>query len=167
MRKGMAAGFLGVLAAAVVALAVGGAMAMTEKEKAQKEPFPNDLGPDTIDVSAYPAEMQAKYKTFATQCNQCHVINRPINSQIWEDAAWKRYVKRMMTKPGCTIKKGKEIYEFLSYDSQQRKVKHKAEWKAHRLDLLTQFKAKYPDRYKVLFEDRTPEAETAKELPGW
>ena len=143
------------------------AAAMTEKEKAQKEPFPNDLGPDAIDVSTYPADMQDKYKMFTSQCNQCHVINRPINSEIFDDAKWKRYVKRMKTKPGCTITKAKEIYLFLAFDSVERKIKHKAEWKAHRVDLLTQFKAKFPDRYKLLFEDRSPEAEAKKELPGW
>ena len=141
--------------------------AMSEKEKAQKEPFPNDFGPDTIDVSAYPADMQKKYETFH-KCGQCHSIARPINSQIWKDEDWKRYVKRMMAKPGCEIgKAGKDIYEFLKFDSNERKVKHKAEFKAHRLDLLKSFHDKYADRWKTLFENRTPEQEVAKELPGW
>jgi hypothetical protein len=140
---------------------------MSEKEKAQKEPLPNDLGPDAIDVSKYSPELQAKYKLFTAQCSQCHVINRPINTQIHDGETWKRYVKRMMAKPGCAIKDGKKIYEFLTEDSKIRKEAHKAEWKKHRVDLLTQFKAKFPDRYKLLFEDRSPEAEAAKELPGW
>jgi hypothetical protein len=33
--------------------------------------------------------------------------------------------------------------------------------------LLTKFKAEHADRYKILFEDRTPQAEANKELPGW
>jgi len=168
MRKIVGMGVLGaVLAAGFLTATMPALGAMTEKEKAQKEPYPNDLGPDTIDVSAYPAQYQASYKLFTTQCSQCHVINRPMNSQFNDDATWKRYVKRMMSKPGCAIKDGKKIYEFLTYDSKIRKLAHKADWKKHRIDLLTQFKAKYPDRYKLLFEDRTPEAEATKELPGW
>jgi len=168
MRKGWMVGILGVAAMAAMVSVTGPAVgAMTEKEKAQKEPFPNDLGPDSIDVSTYPAVQQANYKLFTAQCSQCHVINRPINTQINDAETWKRYVKRMMSKPGCAIKDGKKIYEFLTFDSKLRKIAHKAEWKKHRVDLLTQFKEKFPDRYKLLFEDRSPETEAAKELPGW
>ncbi len=141
---------------------------MTEKEKAQKEPYPNDFGPKEIDVSSYPPEMQAKYKTFQ-QCSNCHVISRPINTQFHDKDTWKRYVKRMIRKPGCGIsnKDGKAIYEFLVYDSQKRKISRKVQWKAHRLKLLKKFKKEHPDRYTLLFEDRSPEAEAEKQLPGW
>src|SRR5687767_3488981 len=93
--------------AAAPAPATPAARALSEKEKAQKEPFPNDAGPDSIDVSAYPAELQKKY-AFLSQCGQCHTMARPINSQIWQDDAWKRYVKRMRDKPGCEIRNAKE-----------------------------------------------------------
>lgn len=141
---------------------------MSEKEKAQKEPYPNDAGPMTIDVSSYSAEMQAKYKTLQ-QCANCHVLARPINTQFHDKDTWRRYVKRMIRKPGCGISNadGKKIYEFLVYDSQKRKISKKTQWKAHRLKLLKKFKQEHPDRYQLLFEDRSPEAEVAKELPGW
>ncbi len=141
---------------------------MSEKEKAQKEPYPNDAGPMEIDVSSYSAEMQAKYKTFQ-QCSNCHVLARPVNTQFNDKDTWKRYVKRMIRKPGCGISNadGKAIYEFLVYDSQKRKISKKAKWKAHRLALLKKFKQEHPDRYQLLFADRSPEAEVAKELPGW
>jgi hypothetical protein len=142
------------------------APAMSEKEKAQKEPFPNDLGPDSIDVSAYPAPLTAKY-TYLKECAQCHTIARPINSQIWQDDGWKRYVKRMKAKPGCEIRHAKEIYEFLREDSRIRKVGKKKAFKAHRLALLRAFRDAYPDRYALLFESRTPEQEVEQELPGW
>jgi hypothetical protein len=167
--------FIAALAAAVVTgVALGdraGAAeakgsAMSEKEKAQKEPFPNDLGPDSIDVSAYPAPLKKKYE-YLKECAQCHTMARPINSQIFEDDAWKRYVKRMKAKPGCDIKHAKEIYEFLRDDSKIRKIGKKAVFKAHRLGLLKQFKEKHPDRWTLLFENRTPEQQVAKELPGW
>lgn len=76
---------------------------------------------------------------------------------VWqiEGAVWNRYVKRMMAKPGCNIDKaaGKKIWEFLVYDSEKRKLGANAKkWEAHRKKLLSDFKAKYPARYKELSE---------------
>lgn len=59
-----------------------------EKARALKSPYANDFGPETLDVSSYPAEMQAIYKTaFATpgqKCQRCHTSARPFNSQFVE-----------------------------------------------------------------------------------
>ena len=79
------------------------------------------------------------------------------SKHVWqvETDIWERYVKRMMSKPGCEISKeeGKAVYRFLAYDSQQRKSgKNKAAWKAQREKLLADFKAQYPARYKELYE---------------
>lgn len=79
------------------------------------------------------------------------------NPRIWqvEDAIWQRYVKRMMSKPGCgiTSEDGKKIWAFLCFDSVQRKTgKNAAAWKAHRAGLLEKFQAKFPERYKVLYQ---------------
>ncbi len=174
MRRGMVVGVVVVAVVGITGLGFAKKVragdtaksAMSEKEKAQKEPFPNDAGPDSIDIAKYPADVQKKYESFKS-CGQCHTLARPINSQLYKEDEWRRYVKRMMSKPGCEIKQGKAIFEFLKFDSNERKVKHKSEWKAHRLELLTKFKAASPDRYKVLFEDRSPKAEADKELPGW
>jgi mono/diheme cytochrome c family protein len=86
--------------------------------------LPQDKGPDKIDVSGYPAEMQAGYKVFATKCSKCHTIARPINTMMTR-AEWERYVKRMMHKPnsGISDKQGKDIFEFLVYDQTNRKDK--------------------------------------------
>ena len=94
--------------------------------------LPQDKGPDKIDVSAYPAPMQAAYKTFSTKCAKCHTIARPINTMMTRDE-WERYVKRMMHKPnsGIADAQGKQIFEFLAYDQVQRKDKNpKAFFKA-------------------------------------
>ena len=87
--------------------------------------LPQDKGPDKIDVSAYPAPMQAAYKLFATKCSKCHTIARPINTMMTR-AEWERYVKRMMHKPnsGINDKQGKEIFEFVMYDQTNRKDKN-------------------------------------------
>lgn len=168
----------------------GDAAYEAEKAKALASPYANDLGPATIDISAYPADMQKAYKeVLQVKCAKCHTPSRPLNSQflepmgskpekeakiasmkksdpdmfasknVWQPEAdiWQRYVKRMMSKPGCGITEaeGKAVYQFLRYDSNQRKTgKNKAAWKAHREKLLADFKVKYPERYKELYEGK-------------
>ncbi len=68
---------------------------------------------------------------------------------------WERYVKKMMAKPGCNISpdEGKRVWQFLTYDSEKRKTgANAAKWAEHRRKLLTDFKAKYPGRYRELYE---------------
>jgi hypothetical protein len=94
--------------------------------------LPQDKGPDKIDVSGYPEEMQKAYKTFASKCTKCHTLARPINTMMTKDE-WSRYVKRMMHKPnsGISDKQGKEIFDFVVYDEANRKDKNpKAFYKA-------------------------------------
>jgi mono/diheme cytochrome c family protein len=79
------------------------------------------------------------------------------NKNVWQVEAkiWQRYVKRMMSKPGCEVSKadGKLIWAFLSHDSRVRKTgKNKAKWKKQREKMLADFKKKHPKRYKELYE---------------
>ena len=142
--------------------------------------YPNDMGPAEIDVSAYPKEHQKAYRTFTFKCAACHTIARPINSQFLElteeemakarkddaeifldknitmpDALiWNRYVKRMMSKAGCPVKKedGRPIWEFLVYDSKVRKTgENGKEFRKMRANLLSDFKKNHPDGYSKLF----------------
>jgi len=82
-----------------------------------------DKGPAKIDVSKYTPEMKANYKVFAEKCSKCHTIARAINCEFALDDEWERYVKRMMNKGGSmfTAKDGKQIFDFLTYDSKIRK----------------------------------------------
>lgn len=107
------------LALMAAALGLAGQQPSSEERLAQF-----DSGPDTIDVSGYPADMQEGYKLFASRCSKCHSLARPINSDYALPEEWSRYVKRMMRKPGSGIapKDGKVIYEFLAYDSSVRKA---------------------------------------------
>jgi hypothetical protein len=165
-----------------------------EKAKALAQPYANDFGPTTIDVSGYPAEMQDTYKNLlSVKCARCHQPSRPLNSQfvepsgdkaghqakiaqwkasnpemfkdklVWQiegykagqPGVWERYVKKMMSKPGCNISQpeGKKIWQFLTYDSEKRKTgANAAKWAEHRRKLLADFKAKNPARYKELYE---------------
>jgi hypothetical protein len=164
-----------------------------EKAKALANPYPNDFGPTTIDVSSYPKEMQDVYNNLLPKCAKCHTAARPLNSQfvepsgakpehagkiaawkksnpemfqdklVWQvegwtasqPGVWERYVKKMMSKPGCDInpQEGKKIWQFLTYDSEKRKTgANAAKWATDRRKLLADFKAKNPARYRELFE---------------
>jgi mono/diheme cytochrome c family protein len=87
--------------------------------------LPQDKGPDKIDVSAYPAPMQAAYKLFSAKCSKCHTIARPLNTMMKRDE-WERYVKRMMHKPNSGIgdAQGKQIFDFVVFDQTERKDKN-------------------------------------------
>jgi len=109
------------LPAALALIAVSASHAQDPSSEEQLAEL--DRGPQTIDVSAYPEEMQQKYTLFAERCSKCHTLARPINSDYALEDEWSRYVKRMMRKPGSGIapKEGKQIFEFLAYDSSIRK----------------------------------------------
>lgn len=92
-----------------------------EKKKAGK-PMAFDKGATSIDVSGYPKKYQGYYKIFKAKCGKCHTLARPINAP-YKANTWKRYVKRMMRKPGSGISSsdGKKIYLFLKYYSSKKK----------------------------------------------
>jgi hypothetical protein len=113
---------LGVAALALIWVSlVRGADQLDAETKARVERF--EKGPATINVSKYPAGIQANYETFTQKCSQCHKLSRPINSDYALPDEWSRYIKRMMNKPGSGISSGdgKKIYDFLVYDSSVRK----------------------------------------------
>ena len=84
--------------------------------------FPADAGPNVIDVSGYPAEMQRKYKLFVNKCSLCHTLARPINSNF-RSAHWNGYVHKMMRKAGSGLTEAdaREVINFLEFDTLQRK----------------------------------------------
>ena len=113
----------GVTALALVGVSVARAadVPLDAETKARVERF--EKGPATVDISKYPDGIKANYEVFSQKCTQCHKLSRPINSDYALPDEWSRYVKRMMHKPGSGINaaEGKEIYEFLVYDSSVRK----------------------------------------------
>jgi len=108
----------------VIAL-TGLVRAIAQEKEAPLDPriLAYDKGPSKIDVSKYPADMQAKYKIFAKKCVNCHTLARAVNCEFATDDEWERYVKRMMRKAGTLISadEGKQIFEFVTYDSKIRK----------------------------------------------
>jgi len=114
--------------AAMVTLACASVFILTGLAQDQPAPLDPriaayDKGPAKIDVSKYPVEMQQRYKLFTVKCGKCHTLARAINSDFVLDDEWERYVKRMMRKAGTFISpdEGKQIFEFISYDSKIRK----------------------------------------------
>jgi len=79
---------------------------------------------DTLDVSRYPQDMQAAYKTFEVRCSRCHTLARPLNARIRDPQHWVRYVERMRLNPssGINAKNGQVILRFLLYYMQQRQA---------------------------------------------
>jgi len=92
----------------------------------QKAPrsFPADDGPNFIDVSTYPEEMQTLYQLFTKKCSRCHTVARPINSSFPPEE-WRVYVHKMRRKPGSGLnpKTAEKIIRFLVYDAEHRKRK--------------------------------------------
>ena len=110
------------LAATFVVLALAGLKAGQDQLDPRIAAY--DKGPAKIDVSKYPADVQAKYKVFAKKCSGCHTLARAINSDFALEDEWERYVKRMMNKAGPSVinaDEGKQIYDFVVYDSKTRK----------------------------------------------
>jgi hypothetical protein len=103
----------------VIALVIIGLLGMP---KSVHKTFPADTGPNFIDVSSYPVEMQQHYKLFESKCSRCHTLARPINSKLVGEE-WRKYVHKMMRKPGSGLipKTANKIVAFLIYDSQVRK----------------------------------------------
>jgi len=77
-----------------------------------------DGGPDSIDVSGYPADQKARYPLYQQKCSKCHPLARSVNSRFTA-AEWKRYMKRMVRRPnaGVTDEQAGEIFEFLKFYS--------------------------------------------------
>jgi hypothetical protein len=82
---------------------------------------PRDDGPDKIDVSSYPPDMQKRYPIFTTKCAKCHPVARPINSRFSAED-WKRYMKKMIRRPnsGINEEQAADIYDFLKYYSSRQ-----------------------------------------------
>jgi hypothetical protein len=116
-----------VAAVLLAALALGGLVRAVRAQEKDEPLDPRilayDKGSSKIDISKYPADIKAKYKVFTDKCSKCHTIARPINCEFALDDEWERYIKRMMNKGGSLISPidGKQIFEFLTYDSKIRK----------------------------------------------
>ncbi len=133
MESGRMRLFLFIMSLALVAAwslpRVGGARSADldleeEAEEGEEESeFPEDQGPNKIDVSEYPKEQQKNYKLFSSKCSKCHTLARPINSKFVTPKEWTAYVKLMGKKRRSGVRKKDipKITSFLIFDSAIRK----------------------------------------------
>ena len=90
-----------------------------------------DLGPDAIDVSAYPIQQRYNYGIFQRQCSRCHTLARAVNSPVQSRAYWSFHLVRMSVhsriKHAGPIPAGemKAVLDFLEHDARVRKVEDK------------------------------------------
>jgi|GEM_PF-2106879 len=125
--------------------AEGNPSALEKEIEAARNPMAWDLGPETVDVSNYPPPIQEAHKVFAVKCGRCHGLARPLNTPFATAEEWNTYVNKMMRKPGSGItpNEGKQIFDFLVYDSKVRKLSNPEAWNKHIDQLLASFQAKY------------------------
>jgi len=114
--------------ALLAVIGLGGAIRVVRAQDKEEPVDPRilkyDKGPSKIDVSKYPPDIQKKYAVFTKKCSSCHTIARPINCDYVLEEEWDRYIHRMMRKAGPSLispDDGKQIFEFLVYDSKTRK----------------------------------------------
>jgi hypothetical protein len=135
---------LAILAPSIV-YSQGAPSALEQEIEMAKKPMAWDLGPETVDVSNYPPTVQEAYKVFANKCGRCHGLARSLNTPYATAEEWNTYVNKMMRKPGSGItpKEGKQIFDFLVYDSKVRKLSDPEAWNRHINQLLASFQEKY------------------------
>lgn len=141
-------------------------------EKQREARFPSDLGADSIDVSSYPKTQQENYRVFAEVCSRCHTLARPINSPLATRADWKRFIARMhvrtkvQTDKIFTPEQAKAVVDFLAYDSNVRRVQHKAAFGAETKRLEALFKDVRAERDRVRSEQDAAKVKPYDDRPA-
>ena len=107
-------------------------------ERAGAAMYYSDIGPDSVDVSAYPAQQRYQYAIYARTCSRCHTLARSINAPLVGRGWWEFYMLGMRMRSRregrpLTPDETKSILDFLEYDSRVRKVEG-----ARRFDALTE-----------------------------
>ena len=67
-------------------------------ERSKAALFYSDLGPESVDVSAYPPERKRDYAVYAQACSRCHTLARSINAPYVSRGWWEFYVARMRVR---------------------------------------------------------------------
>ena len=123
--------------------------------------FYSDLGPDTVDVSAYPSDKKLEYAVYARACARCHTLARSINAPYVNRAWWEFYVASMRIRAKfhgepLTKQEVRSILDFLEYDSNERKVSRAAEFETMRIELKRHFETVLDERMDVLQKQHQP-----------
>jgi hypothetical protein len=119
--------------------------------------FDSDLGPDTVNVSGYPARQKRNYKAYVRVCSRCHTLARSINAPYVNRGWWEFYITNMRMRSrrrGESLEEGDidAVLDFLEYDSNERKVARAAEFGEIRFELKRRFADALDERVKDLLD---------------
>jgi hypothetical protein len=131
----------------------------TPEERLATAQFYSDLGPDTIDVSGYPAQQRYEYGVFVRACSACHTLARAINAPYASRGWWEFYMLGMRARSRLagrrlTRDERRAVLDFLEYDSRVRKVEHAREFDALTEVLKSRFDAEVAARMSRLQKGR-------------
>lgn len=117
--------------------------------------YPADLGPETVDVSAYPRRIRNDYKIYARVCSQCHTLARANYSQQVERVWWTLYIAQMRARAawkGAPLSPDeiRAILDFLEYDSRARKDERLTGFARTNEELTRRFNAEMDSRMQRL-----------------
>lgn len=123
--------------------------------------FYSDLGPETVDVSSYPAARRADYEVFLRVCSRCHTPARALNAPYVNRAWWEFYMARMRVRSrfqgeALSKKDMRSVLDFLEHDSNERKVARAAEFEAIKSELKRRFEAALDERMERLQRTAPP-----------
>ncbi len=127
----------------------------TPESRAAAALYYSDMGPDALDVSAYPAQERRGYAVYARACSRCHTLARSINAPLVARGWWEFYMMGMRLRSrragrALTSDETKAILEFLEYDSRARKVERARDFDALTEELKARFDASMAARLKKL-----------------
>ena len=124
-------------------------------ERSKAALFYSDLGPETVDVSAYAPAKKRDYEIYARACSRCHTLARSINAPYVNRAWWEFYVASMRVRAKfqgerLTKQEVRAVLDFLEYDSNQRKVARASEFEATKAELKRRFETVMDERIESL-----------------
>ncbi|MEK7233152.1 MAG: hypothetical protein AAB268_05010 [Elusimicrobiota bacterium] len=137
------------------------ALAQASAERRRTALFYSDLGPDTVDVSSYPAVQRHNYEVYARVCARCHSLARSINAPHVGRTWWELYVRNMRLRARLRGERLKDkdvrpALDFLVYDSHERKVAHAAQFEEITIELKRRFEAVLDERVDLLQKQPQP-----------
>ncbi len=123
--------------------------------------FYSDLGPDTVDVSSYPAESRNGYEAYARLCSRCHTLARSINAPYVDRTWWEFYLASMRMRAhfhGEPMPKKdiRAVLDFLEHDSRERKLAQAPRFEALTKELKRRFEAALDERMEQLQKNPLP-----------
>lgn len=125
----------------------------TPEERAKSALYYSDMGPDAIDVSAYPAQIRYDYQVYARVCSSCHSLARSVNAPLVSRGWWEFYVLGMRMRSrraGRPLDKDdvRAVLDFLEYDARVRKVQRARDFDALTDELKSRFDRSIDERLR-------------------